>query len=77
MRHGNGANTCYGSASGGAGYSGYRYTILSGQGKHASGGAFDYKVHGRIIGGFAVVAWPVKYGDTGVMTFMASDDGVV
>ena len=34
-------------------------------------------VRGRMIGGFAVVAWPVRYGDTGVMTFMVSYDGVV
>jgi len=60
-----------------AGYYGYHYKILTGQGKNASGGAFDYVVRGRMIGGFAVVAWPVKYGDTGVMTFIVSHDGVV
>jgi hypothetical protein len=60
-----------------AGYYGYRYKILTAQGENAPGGAFDYLVHGRMIGGFAVVAWPVKYGDTGVMTFMVSYEGVV
>jgi Protein of unknown function (DUF2950) len=60
-----------------AGYYGYHYKILTGQGKNAPGGAFDYFARGRMIGGFAVVAWPVKYGDTGVMTFIASHDGVV
>jgi hypothetical protein len=60
-----------------AGYYGYRYKLLTGQGKNAPGGAFDYVARGRMIGGFAVVAWPVKYGDTGVMTFMVSHDGVV
>jgi hypothetical protein len=58
-----------------AGYHGYRYKILTGQGEHAQGGAFDYRVKGRMIGGFAVIAWPVRYGDTGVMTFMVSHDG--
>lgn len=60
-----------------AGYYGYRYKLLTGQGKNAPGGAYDYVARGRMIGGFAAVAWPVKYGDTGVMTFMVSHDGVV
>ena len=47
------------------------------QGGNAPGGAFEYTVRGKKIGGFAAVAWPVKYGDTGVMTFMVSHDGVV
>jgi len=59
------------------GYYGYRYKILTAQGKNAPGGALDYMVRGRMIGGFAVVAWPAKYGDTGVMTFMVSYEGVV
>jgi hypothetical protein len=58
-----------------AGYYGYRYKLLSGQGKHAQGGAHDFVIRGHQIGGFAVVAWPVKYGDTGVMTFLVSHDG--
>jgi hypothetical protein len=60
-----------------AGYYGYRYKLLTSQGKNAPGGAFDYVAHGRMIGGFGVVAWPAKYGDTGVMTFIVSHDGVV
>lgn len=59
------------------GYYGYRYRILHAQGSHAPGGAYDYMVRGRMIGGFAAVAWPVKYGETGVMTFIVSHDGVV
>jgi hypothetical protein len=62
---------------GDAGYYGYRYKLLTSQGKNAPGGAYDYVARGRMIGGFAAVAWPVKYGDTGVMTFMVSHDGVV
>jgi hypothetical protein len=61
----------------GIGYHGYRYRILSAQGPHAPGGAFDYLVRGHMIGGFAVVAWPVTYGETGVMTFMVNHGGVV
>jgi hypothetical protein len=61
----------------GSGYHGYRYRILTGQGPHAAGGAFDYRVRGRMIGGFAIIAWPVQYGETGVMSFMVNHDGVV
>lgn len=60
-----------------AGYYGYRYRILKSQGKDAPGGAYSYVAHGRMIGGFAVVAWPMRYGETGVMTFMVSHDGVL
>ncbi len=60
-----------------AGYYGYRYRLLDSQGRNAPGGAYEYTVRGKKIGGFAVVAWPVKYGDTGVMTFMVSHDGIV
>jgi hypothetical protein len=59
------------------GYWGYNYKILTGQGKHAPGGAYDYVIGGRMRGGFALVAWPVRYGDTGVMTFMVSHSGTV
>jgi hypothetical protein len=59
------------------GYHGYHYRILPAQGPHAQGGAYDYRVRGNMIGGFSVVAWPVKYGDSGVMTFMVNHDGVV
>ncbi|HET6419182.1 MAG TPA: DUF2950 domain-containing protein [Geobacteraceae bacterium] len=58
-------------------YHGYFYRILTRQGKHAAGGAFDYMVHGHMIGGFAVVAYPASYGSSGVMTFIVNHDGVV
>jgi hypothetical protein len=61
----------------GQGYHGYHYKILTRQGSHAPGGAYNYVIGGRMRGGFALVAWPVKYGDTGVMTFIVSHDGVV
>jgi hypothetical protein len=59
------------------GYYGYRFRLLYGQGPNAPGGAYDYLVNGKMIGGFAVIAWPVRYADTGVMTFMVSQSGDV
>jgi len=61
----------------GAGYHGYHYRVLTAQGKDAPGGARSYTVNDAMTGGYAVVAWPVKWGDTGVMSFMTSKDGVV
>jgi Protein of unknown function (DUF2950) len=58
-------------------YHGYLFRILAGQGSHAPGGSFDYVVKGRMIGGFAIVAYPANYGVSGVMTFLISHDGVV
>jgi hypothetical protein len=55
---------------------GYYFRILEGQGKSASGGAADYVVNGEMKGGFALVAWPVHYGASGVMTFLVNQDGV-
>jgi hypothetical protein len=59
------------------GYHGYHYKLLTRQGQHAPGGAFDYMVRGKLFGGFAVIAWPVRYGDTGVKSFMVSHAGQV
>jgi len=56
---------------------GYYYRILTGQGKNAPGGAYDYMVKGNMIGGFALVAYPAKYASSGVMTFIVNHDGVV
>jgi DUF2950 family protein len=58
-------------------YHGYYYRILKGQGPDAPGGAYSYLAQGRMIGGFALVAWPASYGRTGVMTFLVNHDGVV
>jgi len=58
-------------------YHGYNYKILTGQGKDAAGGAYDYIVNGRMIGGFALVAYPARWGGSGVMTFICNHDGVV
>ena len=59
------------------GYYGYRFRLLYSQGPDAPGGAYDYLVKGRMLGGFAVIAWPVRYGETGVMTFMVSHNSDV
>src|SRR4029079_10347027 len=56
-------------------YRGYYYRLLKGQGANAPMGALDYVVRGRAIGGFAVVAYPAKYGSSGIMTFIINQDG--
>jgi hypothetical protein len=56
-------------------YHGYYFRILKAQGPNAPGGAYDYRINDRMVSGFGLVAWPVKYGDSGVMTFMVSHDG--
>jgi hypothetical protein len=58
-------------------YHGYYYKVLLGQGPNADGGARDYVVHGLMIGGFALVAWPAEYGVSGVQTFIVNQDGIV
>jgi len=58
-------------------YHGYYFRMLKGQGTHAPGGAFDYIVQGHMIGGFAAVAYPAQYANSGVMTFIVNHDGVV
>ncbi len=58
-------------------FHGYRYRILTAQGKDAPGGAKSYVEKGHMTGGYALVAWPAKWGDTGVMTFIVDRDGIV
>ena len=58
-------------------YHGYLYRMLKGQGKNAESGAFDYVVQGRAIAGFGVVAYPARYGNSGIMTFIINQDGKV
>ena len=64
-------------AGSGAPYHGYYYKILTRQGPKASGGAHDYIVDGKMIGGFALIAWPAEYGNSGITTFLINHDGVV
>ncbi|MFJ4064592.1 DUF2950 domain-containing protein [Pseudomonas sp. NPDC089996] len=56
---------------------GYHFRILDGQGPSAPGGAYSYLIGNQMSRGFALVAWPAKYADTGVMSFMISHDGQV
>jgi hypothetical protein len=58
-------------------YHGYLYRILTAQGPDAPGGARTYLKNGRMTEGYALIAWPAKYDDTGVMTFIVNQDGVV
>ena len=61
----------------GAPYQGYYYKLLTRQGQRAPGGAHDYIVKGKMIGGFALIAWPAEYGNSGIATFMINHDGIV
>jgi hypothetical protein len=58
-------------------FHGYYFLMLDKQGAGALGGAKDYLVNGKMTDGFAVVAYPAKYGNSGVMTFMVNQDGVI
>ena len=58
-------------------YQGYYFRVLKSQGPNAAGGAFDYVVSGKMIGGFALVAWPAEYGASGIKTFLVNQDGVI
>jgi hypothetical protein len=58
-------------------YHGYYYKVLTRQGPNASGGPLDYIVRGRMIGGFALVAYPAEYRNSGVMTFLVNHQGNV
>jgi hypothetical protein len=58
-------------------YHGYYYKLLGSQGANAPGGAYDYLIKGRMIGGFAVLAYPARYGASGIMSFLVNHDGAV
>jgi len=58
-------------------YHGYFYRILTKQGEDAPGGARDYFINGHMIGGFAVIAYPARYGASGIMSFLVNQDGMV
>lgn len=58
-------------------FHGYYLKILKGQGKHANGGTYNYIVKGKMILGFGLLAYPAEYGNSGVMTFMVNQDGVI
>jgi hypothetical protein len=58
-------------------YNGYFFRIMNAQGKNARGGAYSYMAKGKMVGGFAIVAYPARYGVSGIMTFTVNHDGVV
>jgi hypothetical protein len=58
-------------------YRGYHFRILTRQGKSAPGGAYSYVINGRMVAGFAMVAYPTSYGDSGVMTFIVNGAGKI
>lgn len=67
----------FGAAKRGEGYYGYRYRILTSQGDNVLGGKQSYIINGYMTGGFALIAWPVKYRVTGVQTFMVNGTSVI
>jgi hypothetical protein len=58
-------------------YHGYYFKILTRQGPHAPGGKFDYIINGHMIAGYALIAYPDKWGSSGIMTFIVSQQGRV
>jgi hypothetical protein len=58
-------------------FHGYFYRMLTKQGSDAKGGTKDYIVNGKMTGGFAFIAYPEKYGDTGIATFIINQDGIL
>jgi hypothetical protein len=67
----------FGKTIAGQAWHGYRFRILLGQGPSAPGGAYSYLIGDKMSRGFALIAWPAKYGETGVMSFMISHEGQV
>src|SRR5688572_12278534 len=65
----------FGDAKPGLDWHGYHFRILRGQGPSAPGGAFDYLIGDDMSRGFALIAWPAQYGDSGIMSFAISHDG--
>jgi Protein of unknown function (DUF2950) len=58
-------------------FHGYYFHMLNRQGSHAQGGAKDYVIDGKMVGGFAFVAYPAEYRNSGVMTFIINQDGIL
>lgn len=58
-------------------FHGYVYRLLTSQGPNATGGAYDYRVRDKMLGGFALIAAPAEYGSSGVMTFIVNHEGAV
>ena len=61
----------------GSGWFGYHFKILTRQGALAPAGAYSYIINGNMIGGYAILAWPIRHGNSGVMTFMLHHNGPI
>jgi hypothetical protein len=66
-----------GTAQGRTPFHGYYYRMLTSQGEHAPSGAMDYMVDGRMAQGFGLLAWPADYGNSGIMTFITNQNGII
>jgi hypothetical protein len=71
------ADAMLGERTEGSPFFGYYFRLLYAQGPNAAAGAYDYRINGHLLGGFAMLAWPAEYGETGVMSFMINQDHVV
>ena len=71
------ADAVLGERSEGSPFLGYYFRMLYSQGPNAAAGAYDYRINGHMVAGFAMIAWPAQYGETGVMTFMLNQDHVI
>ncbi|MGP8198973.1 MAG: DUF2950 domain-containing protein [Limisphaerales bacterium] len=58
-------------------YHGYYFKILTRQGRHAAGGKYSYIINGRMLAGFALVAWPAQWDNSGIMTFIVNQQGKI
>ena len=58
-------------------FQGYYFRVLTSQGEHASGGAKHYRVHGKMTRGFAFLAYPAEYANSGIMSFVVDQDGIL
>jgi hypothetical protein len=58
-------------------YNGYYFKVLTRQGSHAPGGKYHYVINGHMVAGFALVAWPAEWGNSGVMSFIVNQEGKV
>jgi len=71
------ADAVLGERAAGTPFLGYYYRPLFAQGPNAPAGAYEYRVNGHMVHGFAMIAWPAQYGETGVMTFIINQDHVI
>lgn len=61
----------------GSPFLGYHFRVLFSQGEYAKAGAYEYMINGHLLGGYAMLAWPAEYGETGVMSFIVNQDRVI